>query len=214
MLLQLEQQYLQANLTQAHAMLADACQDDDPIGQQGRKREGCSGIGRDLGQIGEKRRILEVRATVSLAPTVVCRRGFRFAELGSDCGEEFANADGLGNVAIAARSQDPLLVALHRQRGQCNDRDRARARVLFEERGRCQAVHPRQMNVHQDEIGVLMLGDRDARLRIDCARNGVAGGLQQQDRQFHVVNVVLDDQNSGQLSLPPGVPTSPAALRR
>jgi len=33
MLLQLEQQYLQANLAQARAMLADAQQDDDPIGQ-------------------------------------------------------------------------------------------------------------------------------------------------------------------------------------
>ncbi|WP_198972072.1 hypothetical protein [Xylophilus sp. ASV27] len=33
MLLQLEQQYLQANLAQARAMLADVQQDDDPIGQ-------------------------------------------------------------------------------------------------------------------------------------------------------------------------------------
>ena len=33
MLLQLEQKFLQANLAQAQVLLADACQDDDPIGQ-------------------------------------------------------------------------------------------------------------------------------------------------------------------------------------
>ena len=33
MLLQLEQKFLQANLAQVQVLLADACQDDDPIGQ-------------------------------------------------------------------------------------------------------------------------------------------------------------------------------------
>ena len=33
MLLQLEQKFLQANLAQAHVLLADASEDDDPIGQ-------------------------------------------------------------------------------------------------------------------------------------------------------------------------------------
>ena len=33
MLLQLEQKFLQANLAQAQVLLADASEDDDPIGQ-------------------------------------------------------------------------------------------------------------------------------------------------------------------------------------
>ena len=72
---------------------------------------------------------------VALAPS---------GQLGRDGRQKLLVAHRLGDVAIAAGGSNALFVALHRERGEGDHRDRARRVVSLEQRRRCEAVHAGQ----------------------------------------------------------------------
>src|SRR5258708_21786264 len=78
--------------------------------------------------------------------------GRRFEVLG-DLRRQQSRADGLGDVAVAARGSCLFFVALHRVGGEGKDDDAATCRIGFQPPRQLETVHPGQLKVHQDEVG-------------------------------------------------------------
>ncbi len=134
-------------------------------------------------------------------------------QLSRDGREKFLVAHRLGDVAVTAGGANALLVALHRQGGEGDHRNGARRVVPLEQRRGLEAVHAGKLDVHQDQVGLLVARQRQPGLGIRRAEHGMARRLQQEDRQRHVGGVVLDDQDLGHVRRPRGAPTWPAGLR-
>ncbi len=118
-------------------------------------------------------------------------------QLSRDGRQEVLVAHRLGDVAVAPGGANALLVALHRQGGEGDHRNGARRLVPLEQRGGLEAVHAGKLDVHQDQVGLLVARQRQPGLGVRRAEHGVARRLQQEDRQRHVGGVVLDDQDLG-----------------
>src|ERR1700686_2826520 len=112
-----------------------------------------------------------------------------------------------GDVAITPRGTDALLIALHGQRGERDYRNGGGRIVSLEQRSGFEPIHAGKLNIHQDQVGLSVAGQRQPGLRISGADHGVAGGLHQEFRQLHVGGVVLDDQNRCHVRRARGVPT-------
>src|SRR5258706_9886976 len=69
--------------------------------------------------------------------------------------EEIHDRDRLGDVGLAPAFADLLLVALHRERRDGNDRDRFEIVVFLQPFRNFEPRHFRQLYVHQNEIGAV-----------------------------------------------------------
>src|SRR5436190_10293557 len=65
---------------------------------------------------------------------------------------ELSHADRLLQVAVEALGQEALLVAAHRRRGEGDDRDLGRPRVLLEQLERLRAAQIRHADVNEDKV--------------------------------------------------------------
>src|SRR5436190_9129767 len=108
---------------------------------------------------------------------------------------KLAHADRLGEIAVEALGEEPLLVAAHRRRRERDDRDLRRPGVLAQQLQRLGAVEVRHPDVHEDERRPVLLRERhafDAARRLDRAE---AGELEHVAGELTVVLVVVDDQD-------------------
>src|SRR5262245_37816056 len=114
----------------------------------------------------------------------------------ADLGQQLARAVGLGHISVAPGGARLALVARERIRGHDNDRDGTGRRVGFEPARGFVAVHHRQLNVHQDQVGALS-ADRGERfltvLRLDQLVTGVTQEIAQ---DLPVVHLILDHQDA------------------
>ena len=91
---------------------------------------------------------------------------------------------------------DLLLVALHGEGGHRDDRDRLEVLVLLDPLGHFQSRDLRQLNIHQNQIGLVLARDAQRVHAVLGLQNIVAARLKQVVEQLHVKLVILDHQNS------------------
>src|SRR4051812_43562101 len=79
--------------------------------------------------------------------------------------DEFRDRDRLRQIGFAAALADALLVALHREGGDGDDRNGFQIGVVLEPLGDFEARHFRQLDVHQDQVGPVLAREPE---RIDA----------------------------------------------
>ena len=105
--------------------------------------------------------------------------------------------DGLRHVVVHSRLKTPFAVFFHRMGSHGHDGCMPAAFRLFlsnEPRG-LEAVHTRQLDIHQNEIGSLFPGHPDARLCIYSLQHRTLGKTEEYAHQFHVEGVVFYYKN-------------------
>src|SRR3954451_19899999 len=108
---------------------------------------------------------------------------------------KFADRDRLGKIRLTAALADAFLVALHRERGHRDHRNGAQLRIVLDPARYFETGHLRQLDIHQDQVG-MQLADEIERLEtIAGARSLIAMGLQEIAKELHVELVVLHDQD-------------------
>src|SRR5690606_3611394 len=122
--------------------------------------------------------------------------------------EKPRNGDGLGDVVLAAALPDLFLVAFHGESGHRNHRDVPKIVVLLQPLGDLEPGNFRELDVHQDEIGPMIPGDREDLYPVARLQRPVAMGFQKVVEELHIKLVVLDDDHCLRH------PTSPEPRRR
>src|SRR5688500_1901323 len=111
-----------------------------------------------------------------------------------DRGDEVGDVHWLGQIAVKTRRQEALGVSLHGLCGQREHRYRSRAFVRAQSIERLDAVHVRQLNVHERETGPVLACQFD-RLATRCRlENPVPSRPEDVPDQLHIPFVVLDHQ--------------------
>src|SRR5689334_17315362 len=100
-------------------------------------------------------------------------------------------------IAIAPRFAGSLLVPTHGERGEGDDRDIGRLGIGLEPAGCLPAVHAREGEVHDDQVGPLAPRDGDRRAAVRGLEGPVPGAGQNLDHDPAVVEIVLDHQDAG-----------------
>ena len=115
------------------------------------------------------RQVVDDQDRASLTPSL---RGA--AEDRANLLRELADVQRLLDVGVEARRQEALSVVLHGERGECDDRDLAGAGLGAQPRERLHAVHARQLDVHEHEVGPVRARELDAVLGVGGAEGAVA----------------------------------------
>src|ERR671936_312515 len=108
---------------------------------------------------------------------------------------QLSHLDRLLQVAVEALGQEALFVAAHRRGGMGDDRDLGRPRILLERLERLRAAQIGHPDVHQDQVGDVLLGHCDALDSAGRLEGAEAGELEHVARQLPVVRVVVDDED-------------------
>src|ERR1700722_17472769 len=126
-----------------------------------------------------------------LAPV---RSGRRAHEAGNQV-EKVAQHDGLRDIGVAAMVERLLFVARHREGGDRDHRYVAGRLVRLELARRVEPRHVGKLQIHQDEVGVILLGPFDRDGTLAGRQHVVAVGLEHIVQQLHVKLVVLDHED-------------------
>ncbi len=102
-----------------------------------------------------------------------------------DGGVQLGVAERFGDVGVTSGRLALLLVRLHGQGGEGDDRDVGRGGILLQQSGRRQPVHTRKLDVHQDQVRLIAPGHGHARFRVDRAQGDVADVVEEKLGQFH-----------------------------
>src|SRR3984957_7165675 len=108
--------------------------------------------------------------------------------------QEARHRNGLGDVSLASALADHFFVAFH---GESGDRDHGNGlqRLVFlDPFGDFQARDFRQLDVHQDQVGMMLARDVERLHAILGLQDVVAMGVQQIVEELHVELIVLHDQ--------------------
>ena len=108
---------------------------------------------------------------------------------------ERAHVDRLLEVAVEALREQPLAIALHRERGQRDDRNRGSSRIALERDHGVRPIHVRQPDVHQDHVREACTGDGDALGAVPRLERLEPRDAQDVTGEPHVLLVVVDDQD-------------------
>jgi hypothetical protein len=92
--------------------------------------------------------------------------------------QQLFRAKGFGHIVVAARRPSLLFFASERIRGDRDDWDRSQGRISLDLVGGCVAVHNRQLNVHQDQVGALFFYSRQCLFTILSLSDFVIGPRQ------------------------------------
>src|SRR6516162_4294459 len=101
----------------------------------------------------------------------------------------------LGDIGLAAAVADLLLVALHRERSHRDDRDHAQIVVLFDPLGHLKTGYFGKLNIHQDQIGMMLTGERKRFKAIPGLQRTIPVCHEEVIKELHIEVVVLDDQD-------------------
>src|SRR5690606_21279258 len=119
----------------------------------------------------------------------------RLLQIALDDFEKARNGNRLGDIVLAAALKDLLLVAFHGKSGHGNDRDRFDVLVLFDPLGDLETGNLGQLDVHQDQIGFVLLGQLERVTSVAAGDRLIAVRFQKILEEFHVQLIVFDDQN-------------------
>src|SRR6185437_2316799 len=109
--------------------------------------------------------------------------------------DEFADRNRLRQVRLASALADTLLVAFHGEGGDGNDRDRLELGVVLEPLGDFETGDLRQLDIHEDEVGLVLAREVERFDAVARADRLVAVRLQQVMEELHVELVILDNQD-------------------
>ena len=114
---------------------------------------------------------------------------------GADAGHDLLEAEGLGDVVVAAH-REPLDLVLDRvTRGDKDDRQQPAG--LPQPAGHLEPVHVGEHDVEDDEVGVVLRGAGDRRPPVAGHGHVEAGEPQRGREQLTDVGLVLDDEERG-----------------
>src|SRR5665213_1294394 len=120
----------------------------------------------------------------------------------ADLGKKLARAVGLRDIGVAAGRTRLRFVARQRIGGDDDHRDRLQCRIGLDPPSRLVAVEQRQLNIHQDEVGLVQRRGGQRCLAVMRLDHLVAGGTQEIAQDLPVVLMVLDHQNALAHALP------------
>ena len=92
--------------------------------------------------------------------------------------DELGHRDRLRQIGLATGFPDALLVALHRERGHCDNRNGLELTVFLEPLGYFEPGYFRQLNVHQNQVGAALAGEIEGPDAVARADGMVAVSLQ------------------------------------
>src|SRR5262249_28253827 len=101
----------------------------------------------------------------------------------------------LGDIGLASALADDFLVALHGEGGDRDDGNGLQGIIFLEPLGDFQAADFRQLDVHQDQVGMMFARDVQRFHAILGLQDIVAMGVQQVVEELHVELIVLHDQD-------------------
>src|SRR5215469_326787 len=110
--------------------------------------------------------------------------------------EEIGDRDRLGDVRLAPAFADLLFVALHREGGHCDHRNGAQLFVFLDPFGDLEAGHLGQLDIHQNQIRMMLARQLQRFHAVFGLQNIVAVRFQQIVEELHVEVVVFDDEDS------------------
>ena len=109
--------------------------------------------------------------------------------------EEAQDRDRFGNIGFAATFPDLVFVALHGKSRHRNDRNVPQVIGFLEPFGHFDPRHLGQLNIHEDEIGLVLARKIEGRQPIARLDHPVTVGFQKIAEQFHIEFVVLDNED-------------------
>src|SRR5690348_13757073 len=109
--------------------------------------------------------------------------------------EEIGDRDRLGDVGFASTFADLLLVAFHGESGHRDHRDGAQLFVFFDPFGHLEAGHLGQLDIHQNQIRMMLARQLQRFHAVLSLQNIVAVRFQQIVEELHVEVVVFDDED-------------------
>src|SRR5262245_54853222 len=113
----------------------------------------------------------------------------------ADLGQQRTRAEWLGDVGVAARLERLHVVTRQRVGGHGDDGGRAEGWQGLDASRRLVAVHPGELDVHQDQGRTVRFRHLDALIPRDGLQHGEPGGREEIAQDAAVVLVVLDDQD-------------------
>src|SRR5574341_562074 len=105
------------------------------------------------------------------------------------------DVDRFVNVAIESGVEESFSIVFHGECRQRNNRDQGCARLGPEAAKRRHPIHAGQLNVHEDQVGQMTLGEGDALFRSFGFEGAIALELQHVTHQLEILFVVFDDEN-------------------
>src|SRR5215469_16944083 len=108
--------------------------------------------------------------------------------------EEVRHRNRLGDVGLASAFADLLFIALHGKGGDGDDGDRAEVVVLLDPFGHFEAGDLGKLDVHQDEIGMMLPGELQRFHPILGLQRHVAVRFQQIVEELHIEVIVFDNE--------------------
>src|SRR5260221_2323061 len=117
--------------------------------------------------------------------------------------EEIGDGNRLGDIGLAAALANLLLVALHGEGGDGDDRNRAQLVVFLDPFRHLQPRYLGQLDIHQDQVGTMRTGDLERLHAVLGLQGVVTVRFEQVVEELHVELVILDDENGLRLGARP-----------
>src|SRR6185312_2651358 len=109
--------------------------------------------------------------------------------------DELAHRDRLRQISFAAALADALLVALHRERGDGDDRYGLEVGVVLEPLGDFEAGYFGKLDVHQDQVRMVLAREIERLDTVARADRAIAMRFQKIMEELHVKLVVFHDED-------------------
>src|SRR5215469_2906935 len=118
--------------------------------------------------------------------------------------EEIGDRDRLRDVSLAAAFADLLFVTLHGEGSHRDHRNGAQLLVFLDPFGHLEAGHLGQLDIHQNQVGMMLARQFQRFHAILGLQNVVAVRFQQIVEELHVQVIVFDDEDplTGHLNVP------------
>src|SRR6266550_2304768 len=117
------------------------------------------------------------------------------AQKAADGFKKAHDGNGLGDIGLAAALPDHLLIALHGKSRNGHHGNRAQGFVFLEPFCDFEARHFGKLNIHEDEIGMMLTRHVKRFYAIFSLENIVAMRVEEVVKELHIELIVLDDQN-------------------
>src|SRR5690606_12072263 len=134
-----------------------------------------------------------MRAVMADGPSLVAPYGpLRVTEIGFDRFDKARDRDRFRDIGLAAALADALLVSLHGEGGDGDNRNRMQLVILLQPLGDLEPRNFRKLNVHEDEVGAMVARKFERLKTVARAHSLITAGLNKVAEELHVELVVLD----------------------